>query len=82
MSHDLSLLHYVGRRGSYTDCSRDTASEVVAALVSHSIRGPPKKSWGIEMTFMTCMMRDLSRHSHLADIVSRVLDVSCLNLTF
>ena len=43
---------------------------MLAALVAHTIRGPPKKSWGIEMTFMTCMMRDISRHSHLADIVS------------
>ncbi|PSS29747.1 hypothetical protein PHLCEN_2v2895 [Hermanssonia centrifuga] len=44
------------------------ASQLVTALVSHHVRGPPKKSWGIEMTLLTCIMRDVGHHSHLADI--------------
>ncbi|KAJ3553417.1 hypothetical protein NM688_g3626 [Phlebia brevispora] len=44
------------------------ASELVTALLSYHIRGPPKKSWGIEMTLLSCIMRDISRHSQLADI--------------
>lgn len=41
----------------------------MSAVVSHQLKGPPKKSWGLEMTILTCMMRDVSLHSHLADIV-------------
>ncbi|KIP11685.1 hypothetical protein PHLGIDRAFT_437020 [Phlebiopsis gigantea 11061_1 CR5-6] len=44
------------------------ASDLVSAVVSHQLRGPLKKSWGIQMTILTCIMRDVSRHSHLADI--------------
>lgn len=46
------------------------AGDLVSAVVSHHIRGPPKKSWGIEMTILTCIMRDVNQHSYLADIVS------------
>lgn len=82
MSPDLLLTLCVSALGSCSDNIRHTASEVLAALISHSIRGPPKKSWGIEMTFITCMMRDLSRHSHLADIVSCALGLEPSNLIF
>lgn len=43
-------------------------SELVSAVIAHQLRGPARPSWGIEMTILTCIMRDVSRHSHLADI--------------
>ena len=56
-----------------TDHCGAAVSEVVAAVISHQLRGPLKPSWGIEMTILTCLMRDVSRHSHLADIVRGLL---------
>ncbi len=57
----------------YSLTTTHIASQLVTALVSHHVRGPPKKSWGIEMTLLTCIMRDVGHHSHLADIVSQRL---------
>lgn len=45
--------------------------EIAGDILSHSVYGPKKKSWGIEMTIITSLMRDVGRHSHLVDIVSR-----------
>ncbi|KAI0692948.1 Alpha/Beta hydrolase protein [Cytidiella melzeri] len=44
------------------------ASGLVAAVVSHHMHGPQRKSWGIEMTVLTSIMRDVNRHTHLADL--------------
>ncbi|KAI0783326.1 Alpha/Beta hydrolase protein [Abortiporus biennis] len=46
------------------------ATELVSATVSHHLRGPAKKSWGIEMTLLSSIMRDAGRHSHLADVAT------------
>lgn len=43
--------------------------EVAGEVLSHSIWGPRKKSWGLEMTIITTLMRDVGRHSALVDIV-------------
>jgi hypothetical protein len=45
------------------------ATEVAFDLTSHSLFGPRKKSWGIEMTLITSFMRNVGKHSHLVDIV-------------
>lgn len=46
-----------------------TATEIAGDALSHTIWGPRKKSWGIQMTLITSLMRDLGRHSALVDIV-------------
>lgn len=47
--------------------------ELAGDVLSHGIYGPPRKTWGIEMTIISSIMRDVNRHSHLVDIVSRIL---------
>jgi acetyl esterase/lipase len=46
------------------------ATEIAGDALSHSIWGPRKKSWGIEMTLITSLMRDVGRHSALVDIAT------------
>ena len=43
--------------------------DISGAILSHGLRGPPRPSWGIEMTLLSCIMRDVHYHSYLADIV-------------
>ncbi|KAJ9092303.1 hypothetical protein QFC19_008737 [Naganishia cerealis] len=38
------------------------------SLLKYGVQGGPKKSWGIEMTLVAAIMRNLSAHSSLADI--------------
>ncbi|KAI0081103.1 hypothetical protein K474DRAFT_1764451 [Panus rudis PR-1116 ss-1] len=48
-----------------------TKSEFLpSTLLSYTLRGPPKKSWGLQMTLLSCIMRDVGYHSHLADITT------------
>ncbi|OJT04454.1 Esterase [Trametes pubescens] len=44
------------------------ATTLAADALSHHLWGPPRKSWGIEMTLLSSMMRGVSRYSHLTDI--------------
>ncbi|KAI0778726.1 Alpha/Beta hydrolase protein [Trametes elegans] len=44
------------------------ATTLAADVVSHHLWGPPRKSWGIEMTLLSSIMRGVSRYSHLTDI--------------
>ncbi|KAG2154560.1 Alpha/Beta hydrolase protein [Suillus clintonianus] len=44
------------------------ASSLALDVISHHVWGPRRKSWGIEMTILSSIMRDVSRHSALADI--------------
>ena len=46
------------------------ATEVTGDVLSHHVWGPRKKSWGIEMTIVSSLMRGAGRHSTLVDIVS------------
>ena len=45
------------------------ATGLFSAAVSHTVYGPLRKSWGIEMTLLTAIMRDVYMHTHLADLV-------------
>ncbi|KAK7686726.1 hypothetical protein QCA50_010326 [Cerrena zonata] len=56
------------------------AIEISGAILSHNIRGPPRPSWGIEMTLLSCLMRDAHHHSSLADIASIRLAMSLSGL--
>jgi hypothetical protein len=49
------------------------ATMIAGDVVSHSIWGPRKKSWGIQMTILSSFMRDAGRHSSLVDIVSALV---------
>ncbi|KAH0838098.1 Alpha/Beta hydrolase protein [Lanmaoa asiatica] len=44
------------------------ASSLARDILIHHIWGPRRRTWGIEMTMINSMMRDVSRHSSLADI--------------
>ncbi|TBU37593.1 Alpha/Beta hydrolase protein [Dichomitus squalens] len=44
------------------------ATTLAADVVSHQIWGPRRKSWGIEMTLLSSIMRGVSRYSYLTDI--------------
>ncbi|KAF8560127.1 alpha/beta-hydrolase [Imleria badia] len=44
------------------------ASSLARDIIVHHIWGPRRRTWGIEMTVINSVMRDVSRHSSLADI--------------
>ncbi|TFK67355.1 alpha/beta-hydrolase [Pluteus cervinus] len=46
------------------------AIEIASDVLSHHIRGPRRKSWGIEMTVISAFMRGLAPHSALVDLVT------------
>lgn len=46
------------------------ASSLARDIVSYHIWGPRRRTWGIEMTILSSLMRDVSRHSALADIAT------------
>lgn len=46
------------------------ATEVTGDVLSHHVWGPRKKSWGIEMTIVSSLMRGAGRHSTLVDITT------------
>ncbi|KAF9245879.1 Alpha/Beta hydrolase protein [Melanogaster broomeanus] len=46
------------------------ASSLARDIIIHHIWGPRRRTWGIEMTVINSMMRDVSRHSALADITT------------
>ncbi|KAF4573321.1 hypothetical protein EYR36_007832 [Pleurotus pulmonarius] len=43
-------------------------TEVTMDVVSHGIWGPRRKSWGIEMTILSSIMRGAGQHSSLIDL--------------
>ena len=49
--------------------SYNVVTEMAGDVLSHHVWGPRKKSWGIQMTIFTSLMRDAGRHSDLVDIV-------------
>jgi hypothetical protein len=49
------------------------ATEVTGDVLLHHVLGPRRKSWGIEMTIVSSLMRGAGRHSTLVDIVSLAL---------
>ncbi|EAU92583.1 esterase [Coprinopsis cinerea okayama7 len=44
------------------------ATHVTTEVLSHKIWGPRRKSWGIEMTVVTSLIREMERHADLVDI--------------
>lgn len=63
----LAQVHECACRSQRSDLG--TATEIAGDALSHTIWGPRKKSWGIQMTLITSLMRDLGRHTALVDIV-------------
>ncbi|EIN13871.1 lipase/ esterase [Punctularia strigosozonata HHB-11173 SS5] len=54
----------------YGALAASKATEVALDLASHSLFGPRRKSWGLEMTLITSFMRNVGKHSHLVDIAT------------
>jgi len=48
----------------------DAATEITSDVLSHHIWGPRRKTWGIEMTIITSLLRGADRHSAFVDIAS------------
>ncbi|KAG6878133.1 hypothetical protein C0993_011847 [Termitomyces sp. T159_Od127] len=46
------------------------ATEITGDVLSHHVWGPRKKSWGIEMTIVSSIMRGAGRHSSFVDIAT------------
>ncbi|SGY47202.1 BQ5605_C001g00506 [Microbotryum silenes-dioicae] len=40
------------------------------AFINHHLYGPPKPSWGIELTLFTALLREVAAYSHLSDVVN------------
>ncbi|TFY78213.1 hypothetical protein EWM64_g5796 [Hericium alpestre] len=45
-------------------------TEVSLAVLSHHIWGPRRKSWGVHMTILSSLMRNVGQHSSLIDIAT------------
>ncbi|KAF5368407.1 hypothetical protein D9758_002167 [Tetrapyrgos nigripes] len=56
------------------------ATEVTADIILHKLRGPKRKSWGIEMTVINSLMRGAGRHSALVDLATIRLLISLIGL--
>ena len=52
-----------------SDIPPPLATTLAVDVLSHQLWGPRRKSWGIEMTVLAAIMRDVSLHTHLADLV-------------
>lgn len=68
----LFLLSKVRDRFLLVNCAKmapTTVSQLTTDVLSHQIWGPRKKSWGIEMTIATSLVRGAGRHSSLVGIV-------------
>ncbi|EGO03683.1 hypothetical protein SERLA73DRAFT_175262 [Serpula lacrymans var. lacrymans S7.3] len=46
------------------------ATTIARDILSHHLWGPRRKSWGIEMTIISSVMRDVAQHAALADIAT------------
>ncbi|KAH9837277.1 lipase/ esterase [Rhodofomes roseus] len=44
------------------------ATELFSELVYHHVWGPRRKSWAIEMTLLSALMRNVGQHTHLGDM--------------
>ncbi|OSX67049.1 hypothetical protein POSPLADRAFT_1175785 [Postia placenta MAD-698-R-SB12] len=55
----------LGKMGTFAAMK---AIEMATDVVYHHVRGPRRVSWGIEMTLLSSIMRDVGRHSHLGDM--------------
>lgn len=53
--------------------STRAVTEVAMDVVSHGIWGPRRKSWGIEMTILSSIMRGAGQHSSLINLVRATL---------
>ncbi|CAD6886669.1 unnamed protein product [Tilletia caries] len=58
----------IGNLWRYIPLVASAASSITSAIASHAIYGPPKKSWGVEMTIFTRIMRDCGTRSEFATI--------------
>jgi hypothetical protein len=45
-----------------------TGTSLTKAFVNHHLYGPPKPSWGIELTLFTSFLREVAAYSHLSSL--------------
>lgn len=46
----------------------DAGTSLTKAFVQHHLYGPPKPSWGVELTLFTTFLREVSSYSHLSSL--------------
>ncbi|SCV74155.1 BQ2448_6587 [Microbotryum intermedium] len=49
-------------------------TSLTKAFINHHLYGPPKPSWGVELTLFTALLREVAAYSHLSSL-SRLRDV-------
>lgn len=52
---------------SYVTLS-NTGTSLTKAFVNHHLYGPPKPSWGVELTLFTAFLREVAAYSHLSSL--------------
>ncbi|KAI5481084.1 esterase / lipase [Pseudohyphozyma bogoriensis] len=57
-----------------------TGTLLTKAFFTHHVYGPPKPSWGVELTLFTAFLREVSSYSHLSSLtrLRAVLDLGSL----
>ncbi|KAK0520843.1 hypothetical protein OC835_007078 [Tilletia horrida] len=58
----------IGNLWRYIPLVASAGMSIGSAIASHAIYGPPKKSWGVEMSVFTRIMRDCGQQSEFATI--------------
>lgn len=58
----------LGKAWRYVPLLVNTGISIGSAIASHAFYGPPKKSWGIEMSVFTKIMRDTASYTEFATV--------------
>lgn len=45
-----------------------TGTSLTKAFLNHHLYGPPKPSWGVELTLFTSFLREVAAYSHLSSL--------------
>ncbi|GAA5983085.1 hypothetical protein JCM11641_004907 [Rhodosporidiobolus odoratus] len=64
LEQPLSLL----RAWEYLPFFAKQSTSLTKAFVNHHLYGPPKPSWGVELTLFTTFLREVSSYSHLSSL--------------
>lgn len=51
-----------------TFCSSIAGTSLTKAFLNHHLYGPPKPSWGVELTLFTAFLREAAAYSHLSSL--------------
>ncbi|GAA6061736.1 hypothetical protein JCM10212_000469 [Sporobolomyces blumeae] len=58
----------LARLWEYVPFFVSNGTSLTKAFIQHHVYGPPKPSWGVELTLFTTFLREVSSYSHLSSI--------------